>query len=260
MNLRRVILGVIAVVAITSSSFAEFGSFEDLTLSTSQYWNGSDGSGGFNSGGAYYTNDYNSTYASWNGWAYSKVYDTTTLDWTNQYSAITGTGFGGGGIYGVGFDPTASYYGTVPAVTLDTPQVLGEVYFTNTTYAYLAMENGYFSAKKFGGADGTDPDWFLLTITGKDDQGGVTGTAELYLADFRFEDPNDDFIIDEWTALDLSGLQAVKSLEFKLTSSDTDAMYGMNTPGYFAMDNVPEPATFMLLCFGGGWFLRKRKP
>jgi len=75
-----------------------------------------------------------------------------------------------------------------------------------------------------------------------------------------------DYIVDEWTWIDLSGLGSVTNLEFSFTSTDNGA-WGMNNPGYFAMDNfngsaldapVPEPMSIMLLGLGG-LLLRRRK-
>ena len=39
-------------------------------------------------------------------------------------------------------------------------------YFTNTTYTALSMLNGDGFAKQFGGASGTDADWYNITIEG----------------------------------------------------------------------------------------------
>jgi hypothetical protein len=61
--------------------------------------------------------------------------------------------------------------------------------------------------------------------------------VDFYLADYRFTDNSEDYIVDEWTWVDLSSLGAVDSLSFTLTSSDV-GQFGMNTPAYFCMDNV----------------------
>lgn len=89
---------------------------------------------------------------------------------------------------------------------------------------------------------------------GIDVNGVYSGIVEFYLADYRF---TDDYIIDEWTWVDLSGLGDVVGLEFYLSSSDNNAG-GMKTPGYFAMDTViPEPASIILL--GAGLLLLRNK-
>jgi hypothetical protein len=50
----------------------------------------------------------------------------------------------------------------------------------------------------------------------------------------------EDYIIKDWTLVALSSLGEVKSLEFALTSSDSDPVFGMNTPAYFAIDSVND--------------------
>ena len=75
-----------------------------------------------------------------------------------------------------------------------------------------------------------------MTITGKDADEDVTGVIEFYLADFRFDDNSEDYIIDAWTAVDLSSLGQVKTVEFSVSSSDTGDF--INTPTYFAIDNI----------------------
>jgi len=222
------------VVCLSGVAIAAEVDFEDLTLNPDSYYNGSDKAGGFTSGEASFNNFFDDTYgAYWEGFAYSNTTDTTTLDFTN-YSAVAGSGAGGSVIYGVGYQ---GFMGSVPTITLGASGKLKNCYITNTTYAYLTMRDGYSPAKKFGGESGTDADWFLLTITGKDADGNTTGTVEFYLSDFRSDDSADDYIIDEWTQVDLSGLGEVKSLEFTLASTD-NGDYGMNTPAYFAIDDI----------------------
>ena len=255
LNRVRMFAAVLTMVAFTASAAlgGVAADFDDLTLAPDSYWNGSDGTGDFTSGLGTFNNNYNSAWGSWDGWSYSNKSDTTTPGYGNQYSAYTGVAQSGS-IYGVaytgGSEPTS--------VTFAAAMTLDYAYFTNTTYAALSMKNGDSFAKKFGGPSGDDPDWFLLTITGKNGQ-TTTGTVEFYLADYRFADNNQDYIVDTWQQVDLSSLGAVTSLEFGLTSSDT-GQYGMNTPAYFAMDTmVPEPATMSLLALGGLAMIRRRR-
>ena len=73
-----------------------------------------------------------------------------------------------------------------------------------------------------------------------------------FLFDFLAATPGTDYILDEWTWLDTSSFGAIKELGFALTSSD-NGDWGMNTPGYFAYDNLtiaPEPGTGMLVGLG----------
>ena len=247
--------------------------FEDLTLDPDSQWDGEDttydnGSGDsnpFQSGAATFNNfhefsdpwGFGPTHY-WDGWAYCNRSDTASTSLAGQYTAM-GSGTSGQN----GAEDSANYgvvyfgfYARVPTVSFDQPSLVDGAHFTNNAYAYHSMETGDSYAKKFGGANGDDPDWFLLTITGKDAAGATVGTEELYLADYQFADNGADYIIDDWTPVNLSSLGEVSSLEFALTSSDVGS-YGMNTPAYFAIDNlvwvpagggaaVPEPSTFVL--------------
>ncbi len=232
MRLRNLIC-LIVILAITSvSTAAEIANFDDLSLEPESYWNGSDGSGGFASGGAFFRNNYNFGWYSWDGFAYSNITDTTTGGMAGQYNCITGTGQGDSANYAIGYIGWAE----PPTVTFSAAMING-LYVTNNNYAYYSMLNGDEFAKKFGGDNSNDPDWFLLTITGKDALGVVTGAVEFYLADFRFEDNSEDYIVDSWEYVDTSSLGVVNRLEFFLSSSDVGD-WGMNTPAYFVIDTI----------------------
>jgi hypothetical protein len=263
-------MSLVLAFVIAGAAGANIVNFDDLSLVPESYWNGSDGSGGFQSGPAWFNNNYTDWgggYYSWDGWAYSNRTDVTTPGYTNQYSAITGSGFNSDnyGVSYVSLDYMSGTYEPIPTSltftdTTDGFTVSG-AYFTNTTYAYLAMKDGCAPAKKFGGSSGNDPDWFLLTITGKNALGAETGTVEFYLADYRFEDNSKDYIVENWEYVDLSPLGVVKNLEFNLSSSDVGD-FGMNNPTYFAMDDlncIPEPATMVLLVFGGLLISKRKK-
>lgn len=208
--------------------------FEDLTLAPNSFYNGSDGAGGFTSRCAFFNNSYNPTFDSWSGWSYSNTTDTTTPGVPNQYSAYTGGGFRNSENYGVAFtfNPGDAYINLPKGFTPKSVRI------TNTTYAALSMLNGDQFAKKFGGASGNDPDFFLLTIRGLDASNNTVGTVQLYLGDYRFADNSKDYIVNTWQRVNLSSLKGATKLSFALTSSDNNPQFGLNTPAYFAIDNL----------------------
>jgi len=231
------LINLIIVLIIAGVSAADIANFDDLSLDPDSYWNGSDGSGGFASGSANFNNFYDPMWGSWGGFAYSNIKDPCSEGWAAQFNCISG-GAQSGDNYAVGYIDI--YNEITPTMVVDTEQVLGGVYVTNSNFAYYSMLNGDMFAKKFGGETGDDPDWFLLTITGKDGNGVQTGTVEFYLADYRFGDNSRDYIVNTWEYVNLTSFGAVKSLEFSLSSSDIGP-WGINTPLYFVMDTVITP-------------------
>jgi hypothetical protein len=224
------------VFTLLGSSFLiaqTVSTFESLSLAPNSYWNGSDLSGGFSNGNAFFTNDYDTTFFSWSGFAYSNMKDSTTAGWGNQYSAITASGYNGSANYAV-----ADEYGNAKIIL--TGNAAGKYvegfYITNSTYAYLSMRDGDMFSKKFGGVTGNDPDWFKLTVKGWLNGNLKSNEVEFYLADFRFADSTEDYIVRDWQWVNLQPLGNVDSIQFFLTSSDT-GQWGMNTPAYFCLDN-----------------------
>jgi hypothetical protein len=231
------LFGLALIPAAARPATAQVIDFEDLKLAPESFYNGSDLAGGFVSEGAFFNNNYNPTFGSWSGWSYSNITDVTTPGFMNQYSAYNLPDGGGDASpnYGVAynFSPGDAII-DLPDGTM--PQ---SVRITNTTYAALSMRDGDMFARQFHGPDGTNPgDWFLLTIYGLDADGEVTGSVDFYLADYRSQDPKLNYIVSEWTAVDLTALGAATTLFFQLISTDVDPMFGMNTPAYFALDNL----------------------
>ncbi len=253
------LLAVLSLAAVVNASVV---TFDDNPLEPESHWGGA-GSGqtGFVSGGVnFYHNDGG---YSWDGFVYSNMTDTTTAGYTNQFSSFAGSGAGGSANYAVSslsLDWMHSYEVIPVSITFETAYEVQGAYFTNNTYTALDMLEGSGFSKKFGGIAGSDEDWFLLTITGKDVSGSVTGSVDFYLADYRFEDGGSDYIVDSWQYVAFDSLGVVKTLEFSLSSSDIGD-YGMNTPAYFAMDNliIPEPATLILMSLSGLLLFRNRR-
>ncbi len=211
-------------------------SLEDIgaKLPGESFNNGADLTAGFDSGGVRLNNSFDPTFESWGGWSVSNTTDHTTPGFGNQYSAITGGGANNSATYAIA---NAFAGGTLPTISRESGLGFESLMVTNSTYAALSMSEGDAFAKQFGGESGDDPDFFLLTIEGRDTDDNSVGIVEFYLADFRFEDNSQDYIIDQWTVVDVSSLLAATRLEFSLSSSDVGD-FGMNTPAYFAMDNV----------------------
>lgn len=247
--MRIAILSLTSICLINSASGAIVSDLEDVTVGT----DGTFTSPTFNSRGITWggqTGPYS------DGFVVSNHTDTASYgadQYKHQYDAITGAGAGGSNQYAIANNYAMSY------VLLPGDPVSIEV--TNNTYAYYSMLNGDSFAKKFGGSTGHDADWFLLTITGRDLANSVVGTVQTYLADFRSADNANDYILNSWRTVDLSGLADARRLEFTLASSDTGT-WGMNTPAYFAADSltaVPEPAGLTVLALGSLLVLRRRK-
>ncbi len=243
-----------ALLLASAARADQVSTFENISLPTPGYLNNAGPSGYFVSGGNSFNNSYDSTYGDWSGWAISNKTDTATPGYTNQYSAITGSGANGSSNYAVAFTfganadpfhPSSSYVNLAPGTRP------GSIEVTNTTYAYLSMKNGDQFAKKF-----TTGDFFELTVTGYtglSGAGSAIGTVDFYLADFL---GGNAYIVDTWQSINLTSLAGAESLVFGLESSDNDPNYGMNTPAYFAADNlvalssVPEPSSIGLLAGG----------
>ena len=251
-----VLLGLCALAS--NSASAATINFEDVGMANEQvyggpgggrYWAGlvppANGSidSSFVSGGAHFLNNNNECCTGsvfWNGFAYSNTTDKTTPGNGNEVSAYPGSGAGNSANYAVAYAGGTS----PPRIAFDVPTLLQSAMLTNTTYTALAMRDGFFVAKKFGGDNGSDPDFLLLTITGRDAANGSTGTVDFYLADFRANDTAQDYIVDVWTLVNLGSLGPVSALEFSFASSDVGG-FGINTPVYFALDDiqaVPVPA------------------
>jgi len=222
-----------SLALLNAQSLADF---ENFSMEPDTFLNGSDGSGGFSSGNIFLANSYDTTFSSWSGWAISNMRDTLTPGFSNQYSAIAGTGADSSANFAVSFSFGANI------IQLDSAAAgkpVAGVFVTNNTYTYLSMKDGDSFAKKFGGVSGDDPDFFLLTI--KSYLNGVlsTDSVDFYLADYRFEDNSQDYLLKDWAFVDLSSLGNADSLAFSLSSSD-NGQFGMNTPAYFCLDNLGE--------------------
>lgn len=237
---------IVATILVANLGIAQDSNdsltFESITLSTNTFYNGSDGAGQIQIGDFNLTNFFDVPFQYFVGFAVSNVMDITTAGYANQYASFAGGGSNSEN-YGV-------FY-SAGVITFPSDHFISQLEVTNTTFAGLSMRDGDAFSKQFGSLnnaggtpDGTNgEDFFLLKIiplNGADEAMG--DTIDFYLADYRFTDNTQDYILNTWeNALPAQGIVARK-LKFELTSTDNGG-FGMNTPNYFALDNLVATST-----------------
>ncbi len=228
-----------ALLALSSLKAQTTVDFEDLTLpKVDTFYNGNDMVGTFQSAGVTFNTSYNATYDFWSGgFAYSNMRDDSTAGFANIFSAYPASGANGSEIYALNTEGDTLFFPTASD--------LMHIEITNTTYAYLSMKNGDAFGKKFGSPndangdpDGTQgKDYFYFTVYGHDIAGDIVDSLDIDLADFTSSDPNNHYILEDWKEVDLSTFKNIYYLTFRYSSSDVGD-YGINTPKFFALDNL----------------------
>ncbi len=250
-NFTKFLVAVALTFALhmTTANAQSVADFENNPLpQTDTFWNGQATPLGttFNSADAIFPNNYDTSFGGYwlSGWAYSNVQDSTTVGFSNLYSARPAVGYNGSANYAVG-QQNAIINLSANAIG----KVVDGFYITNGTYATTSMENGDFVARKFGdttgtgfaGPQGSYPDYFLMTIYGWSNGAKIMDSVNFYLADYRGADSL-DYIVKDWRWVNLKSLGNVDSLQFVMSSSDTGS-FGINTPLFFCIDNFTTSNT-----------------
>ncbi|MDD3079219.1 MAG: DUF4465 domain-containing protein [Paludibacter sp.] len=247
MKTNKIFLGLFAsALAFTScqnenDTIQTVVDFEDVTLDSTGYWDGSDMQGTYqaenvwgadvtvyantlNTGNTVLYNSYIKEWYSWSGFACSTLTDSVTAGYTNQYSVYAGSGAAGSSTFGVIYDDAALI---CPADKNGTFEVSSAM-VTNSTYTYLYIKNG---DNGYGASDDSKyaaGDSLVLTITGYLSK-QKTASVDYYLADFT---SGKTFINNTWEQVDLSSLGQVDSVAFTFAASDSYA------PTYACIDNI----------------------
>ena len=213
--------------------------FESSLTEPETFNNGSEGPDGFDFSPIQLVNYYDTDFSYFTGFAISNVTDNTTPGYMNQYSAYPGSGADNSSAYAVAYS-SPKFYSTSPEVSILSFDI------SNTTYAGLSMLDGDSFGKKFGEdtnavgeIDGTNgEDFFKVWVICSNLEEGFKDSLEFYLADYRFADDSEDYIIDSWETISLSDFSFnVTSVSMRFESSDIGE-FGMNTPAYVAIDNI----------------------
>ena len=236
--MKKILFSVISLFLVNGIQAQIIANFESQPLPSTNYWKGVapvPTESGFSDNTLFFPNTYDTAYGGfWSGWGYSALSDSMSISYANnELAAFPAKGANNSTIYAVAYEsynPNFNHFKLMPASFIQTMRI------TNTTIAYRSMQNGDGFAKKFGGATGNDPDFFKITFEGYY-LNNFKGSVDFYLADFRYTNQANDYILKDWGTANLQTLGLVDSVTFKLSSSDTNSL-GMKTPAYFCLDNV----------------------
>lgn len=162
----------------------------------------------------------------WNGYTFSNDDSSEFTGLDDQYRSAAG-----GGHLSDDFCVAFPQAYSIDVTNDSEGSLIPGMYVTNSAYTYFSMTNGDAYTKKFDQGD-----WYLLTVKGvKADD--TEESIDFYLADLRSDNADEHYILDTWQWIDLSSFGKVTALKFELSSSDT-GNWGMNTPGYFCIDDL----------------------
>jgi len=239
--MRKILLFASGILCGVTMTFAQnIVDFEELTLDPETHWNGSDGSGQFTSSYLTFYNifeDWGGGMTSWNGFAYTNETDVTTFDFSNEYSSAIGSGVWASENYAVSYimGDWENNYEPIPSVikinTETAPEVIPGMFISLNTYSSLYMANNDLYSN--------GQHWLKLHIAAYSTTTWYATTADILLADYRFENSDLDFKMNNWAYVDLTWAEGTDSLLFYIYSSDAGE-YGVNTPAYFCIDNFGE--------------------
>ena len=229
--------------------------FENLYLAENSHWRGPDTKGtieeglygddqyqgSFLSGSYKFSNNYSIDWGSWSGFSYSNHTGTTFASYTtDQWNSCVGKGYNDSENYAVFFEDA---YAPMTVSVLNNPEgeQLSGFYITNAAVTVNSILNGDgqtgekdANGNSVAGDQGFyQSDYLKLIITADDDD---NRTIEYYLADYRSENADEHYYVNDWQWVDLSSLGTVKELCFHLEASRSNA-WGYTTPLYFCMDD-----------------------
>jgi hypothetical protein len=259
-------------VSATANAQTTIVDFEDVgaSLASDSAYRGEDLAGGYSSGPIDFPTNYNATFDSWNGAAYSNR-NSWTLGGTSGFeefqfgndtvvaspTGASGNGFNGSDTWGVmfGFAPNEARFEIEDGFQLQSLQI------NNTRTTAHVLENGNSAARPFGVGDSFDVIFNSIRV---DVVNGVEEVTVLASSD-PFNLANGTSIVRDWTLVDLvgSGVENASMIGLEFLSTDV-GMFGINTPTYVAIDNlaivaVPEPSSLIVLALGLMAVASKRK-
>lgn len=175
---------------------------------------------------------YDTAYNYWSGgWAISESQNDSVGTYLNLYGCISGEGANNSKAYAVGQNGSS--------IKLPENTTLTSIAYNNLTFTYEVLKNGNSFARAFGvdTVNNTNDvkDSLILRIISTDSLKLPLDSISVALADYRFDDSADDYIVKEWRTKNaaITGTHLI----FKMESSVRN-QYGNTTPNFFVIDNI----------------------
>ncbi len=234
---RTITLLAFAFGVFTAKAQSFIADFEGFSLGANSAYS-STTSVPFQTTNAIFPYNWDTGFSFWSsGFAYTNKYDSATAGAGNLYGVKTLKGYNSSNTYVV-VQPRAVMKLKGPYDTFD------GFYITNTTYAYKSMKLGDNFAKKFGGVSGNDPDFFKVTVKGYFQGIMKPDSTVFFLANYTYTNNALDYIVNTWQYVNTTILGQVDSVRFFMYSTDYSGNF-MNTPAFFAIDNVSASDNFV---------------
>ncbi len=214
--------------------------FEDLTLDENTFWNAPNEETSFSSSILTYSlNGTPGSRTDWYGFTYSNLIgnqSTTRNSYCSAYKAPTTFTSKAYCVLRQDSSFSASYISLPEGVEHKFKSIA-----LNTSYGtYIAIRDGVYggdTCKVFGGESGADKDFLSLDIRGIKADGTTTDTYRLFLADYRFDNNRENYIINSWSAFNLEDIGFVNKLELRIVSTDIVNGY-LQTPAAICLDEL----------------------
>ena len=120
--------------------------------------------------------------------------------------------------------------------------VIGSISVCNSSYVYNITKQGNeeLGIRRFEAISDQRPqgDSLIVSFYGYNNNDFLTGVVSFPLADYRFENKSRNYIIDKFSAVDLTLLGAVNKIVIEMSSSVVSNEGKMLTPPYVCFNNI----------------------
>lgn len=214
--------------------------FDDWYIQANSHWSGSEENEPMLSGSYSFPNQ-NGRSMGMDYWTFFTNANSTSSSFAtiaDQYNSASGGGLQGSSNYGVAF--IGSGMGMGPTYFYVTNATDGDtvpgIWLTNSAYTKYAILNGDGQSRVEGPF--AKDDYYLVTFTGYNGT-AETGTVDFPLADYRYDNVADRYVLDTWQWCDLSSLGKVTRILVEVSGTKRN-QFGLTTPAYLCLENVGD--------------------